>query len=144
MECPVLPTVAICCPCYSNLRTRLRCDYPAIKSKMNALCLKDLLSALRQLDLLLKYAVKNAQTANGGESALDPYRGLYINEDDLERDLVREPGVSLLFDNEVYLEEIFTQLVSSSSILTNLYQSFDLSLFDLVLVLIALPAFLTN
>ena len=105
---------------------------------MKALCIKDLLSALRQLDLLLKYKVKNAQTAYGRESVTDPYRGLYINEDDVEGDLLGEPGVSRLFSNEVDLEEMFTQLVSSSSTLTNLYQSFDLSLFDVVLVLIAL------
>jgi ATP-dependent 26S proteasome regulatory subunit len=105
---------------------------------MNVLCLNDLLLALRQLDLLLKYAVKNAQVAYSGESANDPYRGLYINQDDVERDLVREPGVSLFLHNEIDLEEMFTQIVSSSSILTNLYQSFHLSLFDLVLVLIAL------
>lgn len=105
---------------------------------MNALCLDDLLSALRQLDLLLEYAVKNAQSAYGAEPATDPYRGLYISQDDIERDLVREPGVSPLPSNEVDLEKIFAQEISSSPTLTWLYQSFYLSLFDLVLVLIAL------
>ncbi|MEC4882397.1 MAG: hypothetical protein SAL70_13805 [Scytonema sp. PMC 1070.18] len=102
------------------------------------LCHNDLLLALRQLDILLNYAVKNAQTAFSGESEVDPYRGLYINEDDVERDLVREPGVSLLFSKEVDFEELFTQLVNKPSNLTHLYHSFHLSLFDLVLVLIAL------
>jgi SpoVK/Ycf46/Vps4 family AAA+-type ATPase len=105
---------------------------------MNALCLDDLLSALQQLDLLLEYAVKNAQTAYGTDPAADSYRGLYINQDDIERDLVREPGVSPLLLNEVDLEKIFAEQLSSSPALIWLYQSFHLSLFDLVLVLIAL------
>ncbi len=105
---------------------------------MNVLCLNNLLSALRQLDLLLKYTFKNAQKYNGDESLTDPYRGLYINEDDIKRDLLQEPGVSLLLDHQVDLEGIFTQIINSSSTLTNLYQSFNLSLFDLVIVLIAL------
>lgn len=105
---------------------------------MNALCLEDLLSALQQLDLLLEYAVKNAQTAYATEPATDPYRGLYISQDDIERDLVREPGISPLLSNEVDLEKIFAQEISSSPALIWLYQSFHLSLFDLVLVLIAL------
>jgi SpoVK/Ycf46/Vps4 family AAA+-type ATPase len=105
---------------------------------MNALCLDDLLSALQQLDILLEYAVKNAQTAYGTDPATDPYRGLYISQDDIERDLVREPGISPLLSNEVDLEKIFAEQLSSSSTLTNLYQSFHLSLFDLILVLIAL------
>lgn len=100
--------------------------------------LDELLSALRQLDLLLEYAVKNAQTAYGTEPAADPYRGLYINQDDIERDLVREPGVSPLLLNEVDLEKIFAEQLSSCPTLIWLYQSFHLSLFDLVLVLIAL------
>jgi SpoVK/Ycf46/Vps4 family AAA+-type ATPase len=105
---------------------------------MNALYLDELLSALQQLDLLLEYAVKNAQTAYGTEPETDPYRGLYINQDDIERDLVNEPGVSPLLSNEVDLEKIFAKQLLSCSTLIMLYQGFNLSLFDLVLILIAL------
>ena len=54
----------------------------------------DLLAALQRLDQLLEQAVGNAQSMYG--SVGDPYRGLYINQDEANRLLTRQPAVSPL------------------------------------------------
>ena len=55
-----------------------------------------LFASLRRLDGLLERAIAAAEAAYGSKAASDPYRGLYIGRDDVDRLLVREPGVALL------------------------------------------------
>ena len=54
--------------------------------------LAKLLPALQRLDYLIEQAVTAAQVAYGPEAAADRYRGLYINQRDVERLLERQPG----------------------------------------------------
>src|SRR5262245_35520067 len=53
-----------------------------------------LLTALHRLDERLKRAVAAAQVAYGQGASADPYRGLYINQSEVERALGRQPGAS--------------------------------------------------
>ncbi|ANZ28495.1 hypothetical protein A4U64_26760 (plasmid) [Rhodococcus sp. WB1] len=55
-----------------------------------------LLEALRRLDTLLLAAVDAAAEAFGPDAATDPYRGLVIGPDEIERLLRREPGEPVL------------------------------------------------
>ena len=52
----------------------------------------ELLPALVRLDRLLERAAAAGQAAFGPEAASDPYRGLYISPEEVERLLAREPG----------------------------------------------------
>jgi SpoVK/Ycf46/Vps4 family AAA+-type ATPase len=56
----------------------------------------DLLPALQRLDGLLERAVVAAQVAYGPLAAADPYRGLYISQDEVLRLLARQPGAPVL------------------------------------------------
>ncbi|NES77318.1 MULTISPECIES: ATP-binding protein [unclassified Okeania] len=91
----------------------------------------DLLSALQKLDKLLEQAVIKAQTFYGSEAANDPYRGLRIDPDEVNRLLDRQPGIPLF---AVDTESVQTKIIP----LNWLKQTFDLSEFDLDLMLIAL------
>jgi hypothetical protein len=53
-------------------------------------------SVLRRLDALLAQAVEIAQLRFGEEAATDPYRGLHITPDQVERALAIAPGTPLL------------------------------------------------
>ncbi len=98
----------------------------------------DLLKSLQQLDRLLEEAVSHAQTAYSTDSAVDPYRGLYVDRSDVERALGRKAGASPLRSQTLDLETFFAEAIGSSSSLNRLKQDFGLSLFELALVLIAL------
>jgi AAA+ superfamily predicted ATPase len=52
----------------------------------------ELVSELQRLDRLLERAVAAAQAAYGPASAADPYRGLYVGQDEVARLLARRPG----------------------------------------------------
>ncbi len=111
------------------------------ESQICELNLNSLLKLLQQLDRILEEAVSHAQTAYCSESpdsAVDPYRGLYVDRSDVERALVREAGTSPLRSQPIDLESFFAEAVGSASSLIGLSQTFGLSLFDLALVLIAL------
>jgi hypothetical protein len=92
----------------------------------------DLFSSLQKLDQLLSQAVSTAQATYGVEMGKDPYRGLYVNQEDFERNLNREPGSSL-----------FSTVDGSERIITTanllwLEKAFKLSAFDSNIILIAL------
>ena len=97
----------------------------------------EVLLALSHLDQLLDGAIALAQSLYGSEAATDPYRGLYINHEQLERALTQDPGVPLL-----YVPCLVTTVnhlgARGSSRLAQLAQTFELSDFDLDLLLIAL------
>src|SRR5262249_14993910 len=60
-----------------------------------------MLPALRRLDRLIERALNAAQAAYGPEAAADPFRGLHITPEEVERLLLREPGVPVLAPTEV-------------------------------------------
>ncbi|MGK7884148.1 MAG: AAA family ATPase [Crocosphaera sp.] len=89
----------------------------------------DLRSALQRLDQLLENAIQQAEMVYGSQAATDPYRGLRIDADEIERLLKRPPGTPLFRQ-----ETDSTQLHS----LNWLKETFGLSVFDLDVILIAL------
>ena len=56
----------------------------------------DLLPALHRLDRLLERAIIAAEAAYGPTAASDPFRGLYIGRDQVERALARDPVTPVL------------------------------------------------
>lgn len=56
-----------------------------------------LVPIFRRLDALLAQAVEAARLRFGEEAATDPYRGLHITPDQVERSLAIAPGIPLLF-----------------------------------------------
>lgn len=100
--------------------------------------LGDLLHALKRLDILIDQAVATAQTVYGAEAANDAYRGLYISRQEVERLLTREPGMPALQVGETAPEQVALESIDHRSRLAWLKESFELSDFDLDLILIAL------
>ena len=99
---------------------------------------KALLPALKRLDILLKQAVDAAQTVHGSIKQVDPFRGLYISDGDVENLLNRETADLLLNSGAKRLDESGFEWVGNDSRMSLLKQTFKLSLFDLDLILIAL------
>ncbi len=105
----------------------------------SAAALDDLLPALQHLDRQLERAVAAAQVAYGPEAATDPYRGLHIDPEEVERLLAREPGTpAFQVDGETLESSPPDLVIREDSQLAWLQRSFGLSLFDLDLILIAL------
>jgi AAA+ superfamily predicted ATPase len=100
--------------------------------------LTELLPALQRLDHLVEQAVTAAQVAYGPEAAADRYRGLYINQREVEWLLARQPGASVLWSEQTAAEEPFPDSSSDGSRLAWLRQVFDLSPFDVDVMLVAL------
>lgn len=91
----------------------------------------DLISAFQRLNKRLEQAVITAQAVYGSEAATDPYRGLRIDRDEIERLLNRQPGVPLF--------AVAPESAQMNNTSFNwLKQSFSLSDFDLDVILIAL------
>jgi hypothetical protein len=100
--------------------------------------LDDMLAALMRLDRLLAEAAQIARTVYGREAATDPYRGLYISDEDVERLLERPPGAPVLHGTGRIYEEPFPTSGHPLSRLVRFRQAFGLTPFDMDLVLIAL------
>lgn len=80
-----------------------------------------------------------AQTVYGPQAATDLYRGLYISQAEVERLLLREPGAPTFQSDLQDTEDCLPDPTGGDfSRLAWLQQAFDLSLFDLDLILIAL------
>src|SRR5689334_3014362 len=58
-----------------------------------------LLAALERLDQRLALAAATAQMLYGADGAGDPFRGLYVNADEVERLLAVPPGTPTLADD---------------------------------------------
>jgi ATPase family associated with various cellular activities (AAA) len=99
---------------------------------------KHLLEALRWLDRLLERAIAQAQIVYGAQSAADPYRGLYIGQEEVERLLACEPGAATLPVSGESGEEAAELDSPQYFRLAWLAEAFGLSRFDLQVVLIAL------
>jgi SpoVK/Ycf46/Vps4 family AAA+-type ATPase len=100
-----------------------------------ALALDDLLPALRRLDRLIERAVRAAAASFCPDSA-DPYRGLVIRADEVERLLRREPATPTLIGHGGSLDDL--DLAPSAPGLLRLGRVFGLSTFELDTILIAL------
>ncbi len=97
-----------------------------------------LIEALRWVDRLINRAVAKANIAYGAEAATDPFRGLYISHDDVARLLDCEPGRPIFHEGGEMVEEGLAEIRRDSHRLAWLAEVFDLSNFDLGVVLIAL------
>ena len=102
------------------------------------LYLNDLLPALQRLDGMLEHAVRAAQDAHVPGAEADPYRGLYISQEEVERLLAREPGALTLRPDGSDLDTALPDAATGGSRLAWLKDTFGLSSFDLDLILIAL------
>jgi AAA+ superfamily predicted ATPase len=102
------------------------------------LALAELMSALQRLDRLIEHAVAAAQVAYGPEATADPYRGLYIGREEVKRLLARQPGAPLLWSERTEAEESSSYPAGDGSRLAWLPQVFDLSAFDVDVLLVAL------
>ena len=91
--------------------------------------------ALRRLDALLTQAVETARVRFGEQAASDPYRGLQITPEEVERVLATPPGTPLLF-REGPADPVMGQ-GASAPLLAHLRDALGLEPFDLdVLVLV--------
>ncbi len=108
--------------------------------KLNAgqLILDSLRPALQHLDCLLEQAIAAAQAVYEPEAATDPHRGLYITQDQVARLLSCKPGDPLLWLEENRSGNSLADSISPDSRLALLQQTFNLSPFDIDLILIAL------
>jgi SpoVK/Ycf46/Vps4 family AAA+-type ATPase len=97
---------------------------------------EDLMTALQRLDRRIEQAMAAAQAAYGPEAASDPYRGLYINQGEVERLMARAPVAPAwqMYDRD----ESLPDPCCKDSRLAWLEHTFDLSLFDLDVMLVAL------
>lgn len=93
-----------------------------------------LLPSLHRLDQLLAAAIKAADAAYGTKAASDPYRGLYVSGEDVQRLLGRVPGAPLLAPESGALPA----RPQVESPLTKLRAQFGLTDFDLDVILLAL------
>ncbi len=102
--------------------------------------LDDLSAALVRLDGQLSAAVQAAAAAYGTQGPGDRYRGLYVSHEDALHLLQREPGAPLLAPPPAAaIEQSASDAdVSASSPWGWLASAFDLSAFDLDIVLLAL------
>lgn len=100
--------------------------------------LENLLPALQWLDKLLEKAVVAAQATYAKDPTTEAYQGLYLTQEDVEQLLVRQPGDPVLKLGGEAWEPSFSELAVKASRLAWLKQTFDLSDFDLALIVIAL------
>jgi SpoVK/Ycf46/Vps4 family AAA+-type ATPase len=100
--------------------------------------LDGLLPALQRLDRLLDRAVAAAHSAYRPEAAADPFRGLHIGPDEVARLLAREPGAPTFQADGNGHDDSLPDSVNATSRLAWLAIAFDLSPFDVDLILIAL------
>ncbi|MEA5567762.1 ATP-binding protein [Anabaena sp. UHCC 0399] len=100
--------------------------------------LNNLLPLLQRLDQLLEGAIASAQLVYGTEAATDPYRGMHVNPEDVERLLQQKPAVPVFQLNPQPPTESITDLITEDSPLAWLIQTFGLSDFDIDIIAIAL------
>jgi ATP-dependent 26S proteasome regulatory subunit len=115
-----------------------------LRPRAAASALEELAPALERLDRLLEWAAAAAQAAYGPEASADPYRGLYVSQDEVARLLARRPGAPLAQADRARPEETPPDPADpagasgASPRLARLGRTFGLSGFDQDLILIAL------
>jgi hypothetical protein len=102
---------------------------------VNNTVLNELLPLLKRLDQRLEAAVAATKETEDAETANDPYRGLHITIQDLERYLSQPPG-DPTFPTAANISP--TELIPPDSRLAQLQQEFGLSDFDIDILVIAL------
>jgi hypothetical protein len=108
--------------------------YPALNT--NKALIGELKLALKRLDRLLEKAISKADAIYGSPSA-DAFRGLYLDKEDMQTMLTREPFAPLLWTD--YAKDQFLQeSVDDSSRLAWLQKTYSLTGFDIDVILIAL------
>lgn len=101
------------------------------------LIFSDLVWSLRRLDQLLEPAINAAQVVYA-EAAGDRFRGLHISQDEVEWLLQHEPGESVLWSVNADPETESLGTINNDSSLAWLVETFNLSAFDIDIILIAL------
>src|SRR5256885_4206641 len=91
-----------------------------------------LFPALKKLDTLLGAALHKAEQIYGQQASADPYRGLYISDEEAQQLLNRAPGTPLFAATESSPEG------SMGGRLDQLARDFALDPFDLDLIVVAL------
>ncbi len=97
-----------------------------------------ILQALQQLDRRLEHALIAARSAYGPEAAADPYRGLHISDEEVEQLISREPGALVLQHPDGMIASELVDLQTVEWPFAHLQERFDLTPFDLDVLLIAL------
>ncbi|MEO5814664.1 MAG: ATP-binding protein, partial [Gemmatimonadaceae bacterium] len=101
-----------------------------------------LVPALVRLDVRLGLAVERARVAHGVDAAADRFRGLYIADADVDRMLAREPGSGAFLAGDDMLGDEWDVRddgsVAAGSRLERLARMFDLTPFDVDVLVIAL------
>lgn len=99
--------------------------------------LTDLLPVLQFLDQLLYRATQRAEVVYGSHFGADPYRGLYVNQDEVSRLFAQVPGAPRL-NTETGTASELDQSIANSSLFKRLAETFSLAVFDLKVILLAL------
>lgn len=102
--------------------------------------IEELLQLLGAFDKVLDIAVSSSAKADGSITATDPYQGLYINENDVESALNSEPETSLYSDFDTSGLELLFAFISNLDICLELIAKFNLSLFEIAIIIIALAS----
>jgi AAA+ superfamily predicted ATPase len=102
----------------------------------------DLVSLLGCLDQLLVRATLLAQSLYGPQLTSDPYRGLYVNREEIQRLFSQSPGAATLhLSADLTGEEVCEQLhqkLRSNPLMSRLAKCFGLTTFDVDIILLAL------
>jgi AAA+ superfamily predicted ATPase len=109
-------------------------------SSVHSLFVESLLPALQRLDERLEQAVRIACKDQGSEAASDLFQGFYVSDEEVATLLAQEPGIPLFpqFDPESAQKMLSGDWVVEGSRLAWLQKTYQLSLFDLDLLLVAL------
>ncbi len=99
---------------------------------------QEIILALCRLDGLLARALTTARSLYGLEAADDPYRGLYVNQEEAARLLARSPGKPLFQEAMTEGEDLDWLPQDKAAPLSRLLGEFGLSQFEVEIVLIAL------
>src|SRR6266545_3448125 len=97
----------------------------------------DLARSIERLERILRRATEQVLDAHGPEATRDPFRGLYISQDDAERLLLAWPGTPLP-SPDLAEEPPLLEVIGADAPLARLARAYELSAFDLDVILIAL------
>ncbi|WP_287310961.1 ATP-binding protein [Moorena sp. SIO1G6] len=93
---------------------------------------------LQRLDGLLEQALAAAQVTYGSMAATNPYRGMQVDQDEVEQLLTRPPGTPVLQVDTETSQELPSDAILAGSSLAWLQETFALSAFDVDIIAIAL------
>ena len=101
--------------------------------------LGSLLPALHKLDRLLDFAVKSMQAGRGSDSLI-PFRGLYVDREQVDRLLSQEPGMAQFQPVTESVDTTDSEVARTDSSLSWLVQAFGLSSFEADVMILALAS----